>query len=148
MDGTTLHGTAERCAESLPGTTLYPFAPGWEAARVHGKWFMLMTEVPRHSRVRDARVLAGRPVVIVKSTPSEAVALREEYAHITAGYHMNKRHWITLAPGDSIDADLVEELVSDSYRLVVAALPESRRPAGPAGPGGPGSPGSPETFGG
>lgn len=131
MDGKTLQNTAQTRAENLPATTLYPFEPGWEAVRVHEKWFLLMTEVPRLSRVRDARTLAGKPVVIIKSTLSDAAALREAYADITAGYHMNKRHWITLAPGDSIDKKLVEELVTESYRLVVDALPEARRPIDP-----------------
>lgn len=40
---------------------------------------------------------------------------------------MNKRHWITLAAGDSIDKKLVEELVTEFYRLVVDTLLESRR---------------------
>ncbi len=131
MDGRTLQSTAQRCAQDLPATTLYSFEPGWEAVRVHEKWFMLMTEVPRHSRVRDARTLAGQPVVIVKSAPSDAATLREAYADITAGYHMNKRHSITVAPGDSIDKKLVEELVTESYRLVVDTLPAARRPVDP-----------------
>ncbi|MDX6590814.1 MAG: hypothetical protein QOJ13_10 [Gaiellales bacterium] len=44
---------------------------------------------------------------------------------------MNKKHWITLAAGDSIDQNLVEELVTDSYRLVVGNLPKPRRPVDP-----------------
>ncbi|MEU5993104.1 hypothetical protein ABZ806_29400 [Spirillospora sp. NPDC047418] len=48
-----------------------------------------------------------------------------------AGHHMNKRHWITLGPGDAIDKKLVKELV-ELYRLVVANLPKSRRPVDPA----------------
>lgn len=131
MKGKALQEAAQQRAQNLPATTLYSFEPGWEACRVHEKWFMLMTEVPRHSRVRDARALAGQPVVIVKADPSDAAALREAYADITAGYHMNKRHWITLAPGDSIDAKLVEELVTESYRLVLDTLPRSRRPVDP-----------------
>lgn len=131
MRGKALQEAAQQRAQNLPATTLYSFEPGWEACRVHEKWFMLMTEVPRHSRVRDARALAGQPVVIVKADPSDAAALREAYADITAGYHMNKRHWITLAPGDSIDAKLVEELVTESYRLVLDTLPRSRRPIDP-----------------
>jgi predicted DNA-binding protein (MmcQ/YjbR family) len=86
---------------------------------VRGKVFMLMTEVP------------GRPVVILKSDPAEAQALREENADITAGYHMNKKHWITLESGDAIDKKLVNELVTESYRLVVAHLPKSRQPIDP-----------------
>ena len=131
MNGKALQEAAQRCAQNLPATTLYSFEPGWEACRVHEKWFMLTTEVPRHSRVRDARVVAGQPVVIVKADPSDAATLREAYADIIAGYHMNKRHWITLAPGESIDAKLVEELVTESYRLVLDTLPRSRRPIDP-----------------
>lgn len=65
---------------------------------------------------------------LARDVPHVAAALREAYAHITAGYRMPKRHRITLAPGDSIDARLVEELVTGSHRLVLAALP--RRPGG------------------
>lgn len=131
MNGEALQDAAQRCAQNLPATTLYSFEPGWEACRVHEKWFMLMTEVPRRSRVRDAGIVAGQRVVIVKADPSDAATLREAYADITAGYHMNKRHWVTLAPGDSIDAKLVEELVTESYRLVLDTLPRSRRPIDP-----------------
>ncbi|XKK38919.1 MmcQ/YjbR family DNA-binding protein [Nocardiopsis sp. ARC36] len=119
MDGETLQDTAQEHAETLVGAGLeHPFGPDWEVFKVRGKVFMLMTEVP------------GKPVVILKSDPGEAEALRETHADITPGYHMNKRHWITLAPGDSIDEDLVRELVSESYRLVVGNLPRSHRPVG------------------
>lgn len=131
MNGNDLQETAQRCALSLPDTTLYSFEVGWEACRVHDKWFMLLTEVPQHTRVADAGIVVGQPVVIIKADPSEAAALREAYPQIAAGYHMNKRHWITLAPGDSIEAKLVEELVTESYRLVLYTLPRSDRPMDP-----------------
>jgi hypothetical protein len=63
--------------------------------------------------------------------PSEAHALREQYRHITPGYHMNKKHWITLESGEGVDKELVRELVTDSYRLVVAHLPKAQRPVDP-----------------
>ena len=44
---------------------------------------------------------------------------------------MNKKHWITLESGEGVDKELVRELVTDSYRLVVARLPKAERPAGP-----------------
>ncbi|MBT2452456.1 MmcQ/YjbR family DNA-binding protein [Streptomyces sp. ISL-43] len=120
MNGTTLRKTAADCAEELPGAALeHPFGPDWEVFKVRGKVFMLMTEVP------------GRPVVILKADPSEAHALREQYSHITPGYHMNKKHWITLEGGDGVDKELVDELVTDSYRLVVARLPRAERPVDP-----------------
>lgn len=120
MNGSTLQKTAADCAEELPGAHLeYPFGPDWEVFKVRDKVFMLMTEVP------------GRPVVILKSDPGEALALREHNSHITPGYHMNKKHWITLEGGDGIDKKLVTELVTESYRLVVAHLPKAEQPVDP-----------------
>jgi predicted DNA-binding protein (MmcQ/YjbR family) len=120
MDGTTLQKTAADCAEQLPGSRLeHPFGPDWDVFKVRNKVFMLMTEIP------------GRPIVILKSDPAEAQALREENADISAGYHMNKTHWITLEGGDSIDKELVKELVTESYRLVVGHLPKSQQPVDP-----------------
>jgi predicted DNA-binding protein (MmcQ/YjbR family) len=88
MDGSTLHVTAADCAQQLPGARLeHPFGPDWEVFKVRGKVFMLMTEVP------------GRPVVILKAEPGEARALRENNSHITPGYRMNKKHWITWRVG-------------------------------------------------
>src|SRR4249920_1998552 len=120
MNGSALHKTAADCAEELPGAQLeYPFGPDWEVYKVRGKVFMLMTEVP------------GRPVVILKADLGEAQALREQYSHITPGYHMNKKHWITVESGEGVDKELVRVLVIDSYRLVVAHLPTAKRPVDP-----------------
>jgi hypothetical protein len=57
-------------------------------------------------------------------------AAREVPGH-HPGYHMDKRHWITLEGGGTIDEKLVEELVIDSCRLVVAGLPGPDRPVDP-----------------
>ncbi|MCX4706501.1 MmcQ/YjbR family DNA-binding protein [Streptomyces sp. NBC_01373] len=120
MDGETLQKTAADCAEELPGAGLeHPFGPEWEVYKVRGKVFMLMTQV------------TGVPMVILKSAPDEAAALRHEHAEITPGYHMNKKHWITLEGGHTIDETLVKELVTDSYRLVVSRLAKSQQPVDP-----------------
>ncbi|MGZ2361645.1 MmcQ/YjbR family DNA-binding protein [Streptomyces sp. 372A] len=120
MNGSTLHKTAADHAEGLPGAQLeHPFGDDWEVFKVRGKVFMLMTEVP------------GRPVVILKADPGEALDLREHNSHITPGYHMNKKHWITLEGGDGVDKELVGELVTESYRLVVSRLPKAARPVDP-----------------
>ena len=120
MNGPTLHKTAAACAQDLPEAQLeHPFGPDWEVFKVRGKVFMLMTEVP------------GRPVVILKADPGEAHALRKHNSHITPGYHMNKKHWITLEGGEGVDEKLVGELVTDSYLLVVAHLPKAEQPVDP-----------------
>jgi predicted DNA-binding protein (MmcQ/YjbR family) len=40
---------------------------------------------------------------------------------------MNKRHWITITLSPTLPADLIEDLISDSYDLVIAALPSHAR---------------------
>ncbi|MEQ0565379.1 MmcQ/YjbR family DNA-binding protein [Amycolatopsis sp. NEAU-NG30] len=120
MNDSPLQKIAAGCAKDLPGARLdHPFGPDWDVFKVRGRVFMLMTEVP------------GRPVVILKADPGDARALREQHRHITPGYHMNKKHWITLEDGDGVDKTLVEELVSDSYLLVVARLPKAEQPVDP-----------------
>jgi len=120
MNGSILQKTAADCAEELPGARLeHPFGADWEVFKVRGKVFMLMTEVP------------GRPVVILKADPDEALALREHNSHITPGYHMNKKHWITLEGAEGVTETFVRELVTDSYRLVVAHLPKAEQPVDP-----------------
>jgi predicted DNA-binding protein (MmcQ/YjbR family) len=120
MKGTTLHEHAQSRADELPGANLeHPFGPDWEVYKVRGKVFMLLTAV------------TGEPIVILKAAPADGEALRSAHADITPGYHMNKRHWITLSPGESIDKALVDELVTESYLLVVENLPRTERPVDP-----------------
>jgi pristinamycin I synthase-3/4 len=122
MDGQTLQKAAADCAEELPGAGVeHPFGPEWEVYKVRGKVFMLMTQV----------TVTGEPVVILKSAPDESAALRQEHEEITPGYHMNKKNWITLEGGSTIDETLVKELVTDSYRLVVGGLAKSQQPVDP-----------------
>ncbi|MEV6640664.1 MmcQ/YjbR family DNA-binding protein [Amycolatopsis sp. NPDC051371] len=120
MDEQQLQRIAGDYAADLPDATLeHRSAPDWDLYKVCGKVFMLMTDLP------------GHPVVILKSDPDHAAALREQHSDITPGYHMNKKHWITVEGGGTVDEELVKELVIDSYRLVAEGLPRSRRPVVP-----------------
>jgi predicted DNA-binding protein (MmcQ/YjbR family) len=56
--------------------------------------------------------------VSVKCDPEIAGALRAEYPSIVPGYHLNKRHWITITLGREVPDPRVRELVLDSYELV------------------------------
>ncbi len=44
---------------------------------------------------------------------------------------MNKNHWITLNPGQTLTSQLVDDLVTESYLLVVEKLPRARQPVDP-----------------
>ncbi|WP_341730183.1 MmcQ/YjbR family DNA-binding protein [Brooklawnia sp.] len=119
MDTSLQDWSAARTQE-LPGAELtHPFGEDWEVWKVRGKVFMLHTQV------------TGEPLVILKATPADARFLEEAHATITPGYHMNKKHWITLSPGGDIDPSLVDDLVTESYLLVVENLPKGERPVDP-----------------
>lgn len=61
----------------------------------------------------------------LKAKPNDVVRLCEEYdGSITPGYHMNKRHWVSVAMTEALDDEFVEQLIEDSYNLVVASLPK------------------------
>ncbi|MBT2565191.1 MmcQ/YjbR family DNA-binding protein [Arthrobacter sp. ISL-85] len=121
MNGEKLQALARARVQELPGADLeHPFGSEWDVYKVRGKVFMLMTDV------------TGQPIVVVKADPEDGKALREEHADITPGYHMNKQHWITLHPGGTLKKTLVDQLVTESYLLVVANLPQAKRPVDPA----------------
>jgi predicted DNA-binding protein (MmcQ/YjbR family) len=69
--------------------------------------------------------------VTLKADPDLAEFLREQGPGITPGYHMNKRHWNTVALDGSVPTDVIRQLLEQSYGLV--SRPTSgRRPSGPA----------------
>ena len=120
MDAAELIALASARAEELPGSEREnPFGPEWDVYKVRGRVFLLAP-------------LDGTGRVTLKSHPDDAVALRETFADIVPGYHMNKKHWITLTPGTTLEADLIAELVTESYLLVVENLPRRLRPVDPA----------------
>jgi predicted DNA-binding protein (MmcQ/YjbR family) len=93
----------------------FPFGPATAVFKVGGKIFAILgTE--------------GAPAsVSLKCDPSYGAAMREHYAAVTPGYHLNKRHWNTVALDESIPHEIVEDWVRDSYELVVEGLPKARR---------------------
>jgi predicted DNA-binding protein (MmcQ/YjbR family) len=100
-----------RC-RSLPGATEgYPFGEGALVFKVGGKMFAIL----------------GATSVSLKCDPGYALALREQYPSVTAGYHLDKRHWNTIELDGSIPADLLNEWIEDSHGLVLAGLSRAQR---------------------
>ena len=64
--------------------------------------------------------------VSLKCDPEESIALRSECAAITPGYHLNKKHWITIQLDGSLPDDLVEQLIDSSHALVRPRVPRVR----------------------
>jgi predicted DNA-binding protein (MmcQ/YjbR family) len=139
MDRETVINVAHEQAMQYPSVELdYPFGPDSAVYKVRGKMFMMAFE------------LRGTPSLNLKIDPLDGEVLRDAYPEISPGYHMNKKHWITVAgegvgsrngdeadaTGDRLDPDLLHDLVLESYCLVVAKMSKKDRPV------------DPETFGG
>jgi predicted DNA-binding protein (MmcQ/YjbR family) len=93
----------------------FPFDSVTLVAKVAGKMFALLatTETP----VR----------LSLKVDPDYGDVLRATYPAIRPGYHLNKRHWVTLTLDGSLPPTLVQELIDHSYRRVLEGLPRAAR---------------------
>jgi predicted DNA-binding protein (MmcQ/YjbR family) len=58
----------------------------------------------------------------VKCLPEKAVELREKYACVQPGYHMNKQHWNTIICDHSVSDKLLMQWIDESYQLVAVSL--------------------------
>lgn len=115
-----LQAGATAACEELPGAEMsHPFGPEWDVWKVRGRVFMLQGE-------RE-----GVGHVTVKAHPDDVRALSKGVDGVTRGYHMSKKHWITLEPSPELDAELIADLVAESYCLVVEKLPKRERPVDP-----------------
>jgi len=92
---------------NLPGATeSFPFGPETPVYKAaNGKVFAIMTEPGDPS-----------PAVTLKAAPEDGLAVRAAHPTVTPGYHMNKRHWLTV-PLD-VPSALLVDLVTESHRLV------------------------------
>jgi predicted DNA-binding protein (MmcQ/YjbR family) len=102
------------CAAMVASELSYPFGEGAAVFKVGDRIFAIIGE--------------GDPVRIsLKVDPEDARALVNSYAEVTPGYHLNKKHWITVSlPAPTLP---LGELIRDSYDLIVASLPRARRPS-------------------
>jgi predicted DNA-binding protein (MmcQ/YjbR family) len=93
----------------------YPFGEEVAVFKVAGRMFALVSLAPASGSVS------------LKCDPGLAAHLRGRYAAINPGYHLNKRHWITVTLDGSVPDEEVLELVDHSYDLVLAGLTRAQR---------------------
>lgn len=96
----------EYCISRANATESFPFGDDTLVFKVNGRIFALAN-------------LDGEPTVNLKCDPSLALELRERYASVIPGYHMNKKHWNTVILDGSIPDRLVLEWIDLSYNLVM-----------------------------
>jgi predicted DNA-binding protein (MmcQ/YjbR family) len=104
----------------MPGAVAEtPFGPDSLVFKVGGKMFAILYHDQDYVNVS------------LKVDPVEGELLRETWAAIIPGYHLNKRHWITAILDGTLPDDLVDDLIHDSCHLVVRGLTRAAREALP-----------------
>jgi predicted DNA-binding protein (MmcQ/YjbR family) len=111
------HKQVEEYILSMPNAKLdYPFGKEVAVYKIddptdktgHGKMFALIQE-------------GSDPISLsLKCDPQLAVLLRERYATVLAGYHLNKKHWNTILLTGQLTWTQVQDLIRLSYNLVSA----------------------------
>ncbi len=82
---------------------------------IEGKWFgALMTVQKRRVGIDEDGAIE---ILNLKLDPEESYAVRELFEGIIPGYHMNKRHWISVLLNGSVPAEIRETLIGKSYDL-------------------------------
>lgn len=101
---------------TLPEAELdYPFGTDVMVFKVLGKMFALIT------------VNEGIVDINLKGAPADNEALASMFTAIRPGYHMNKKHWVTVSVTDEIEDGMLKGLIDRSYELVIEKLKKSDR---------------------
>ena len=105
----------EYCLNKPHVTESTPFGEDVLVFKVGGKIFALaaLDEFPS--------------TVNLKCDPDLALELRDRYEQVRPGYHMNKKHWNTVAIDSGVPERELRKMIDHSYDLVVESLPKAVR---------------------
>ena len=62
----------------------------------------------------------------IKCRPEESEQLQNNYEGVKPGYHMNKKHWISIYFNQDVPDSKILELATKSYDLVVRGLTKNQ----------------------
>lgn len=88
----------------------YPFGPEAQVFKVFGKMFALIG-------YRNEKL-----TITLKASPENVTFLSEEFSCIERGYHMSKKHWITVIVNDEVSIGMIEDWIDCSYDLITSKL--------------------------
>jgi predicted DNA-binding protein (MmcQ/YjbR family) len=95
----------EYCISKKGARESFPFGEDTLVFKVNEKIFALVN-------------LDGDLSINLKCDPVLAIELREKYAAVNGGYHMNKKHWNTVCLDGSIPDKEVLSWIDHSYNLI------------------------------
>jgi predicted DNA-binding protein (MmcQ/YjbR family) len=104
----------EYCLSKCGASEGTPFGETVLVFKVRGKIFALasLDEVPARANL--------------KCNPDLALELRDRFAQVRPGYHMNKKHWNTVELESGIPDAELRKMIDHSYDLVAQSLPKIR----------------------
>lgn len=101
------HQDLEKYILNKPGAKLeYPFGSEVAVYKVGGKMFALIAENRQPLNIS------------LKCDPQLSAKLQADYESVMPGYHLNKKHWITIVHGGQLSDQEVLNLIDHSYNLV------------------------------
>jgi predicted DNA-binding protein (MmcQ/YjbR family) len=63
----------------------------------------------------------------IKCDTEQIEELQDRYEGVKPGYHMNKKHWISVYFDKDVPDRTIKDLVRQSYEIVVSSLPKQER---------------------
>lgn len=100
------------CLNKKGTTESMPFGDSVLVFKVMNKVFALLS------------LESDQSTINLKCDPEYALELREQYAEIKPGYHMNKQHWNTVNHDGAVQPTMIRQLIDHSYDLIKASLPK------------------------
>lgn len=98
------------CLSKAGVTEEFPFDDVTWVYKVSGKMFALLS--------------SDEDTLSLKCDPDIAIELRANFEDVQPGWHMNKKHWVTVQFAGELPIRLIQSWISNSYTLVVAKLPK------------------------
>jgi len=103
-------------ALSLPHVTEdMPFGPDALVLRIGSKIFCLL-ELSGHWQFYNLKV-----------NPDYSVELQDRYSSVRPGFHMNKRHWISIDFNSNIPIDIEKNIIRHAYNQTAKGLTKKMR---------------------
>ena len=92
----------------------------WDVTRymLNGKFFVVIMQNP-----------AKESIITLKLEPGYGHLLRLNHKDVTPGYHMNKRHWNSISLESNFSDELLEELIDESYNILLKSLSKKAQAA-------------------
>lgn len=111
----------------------FPFDAKVPTLKIYNKMFALLSpakEAAENTPAKKSSTKSVRPEAAflnLKCDPDHSVELRDIFDGILPGYHMNKKHWISVLLDGSVPSGEIQRLIDVSYSIVVQGLKKSER---------------------